>query len=45
MEILNAFKLEFKGDNNCGLIEEGWGLQVGRTRQPGCSSVAVALEK
>jgi hypothetical protein len=42
MAILNAFKLGFKGNNGCGLMEEGWGLEVGRTRQPGRSSVAAA---
>jgi hypothetical protein len=26
--------LRFKGDNDCGLLEEGWGLQVRRTRWP-----------
>jgi hypothetical protein len=31
MAILNVFKLGFKGDNDCGLMEEGWGLQVRRT--------------
>jgi hypothetical protein len=45
MAILNIFKLEFKGDNGYGLMEEGWGLQVGRTRRPERSSVAVASEK
>jgi hypothetical protein len=45
MAILNVFKLRFKGDNGCRLMEEGWGLQIRRTRRPGCSSVAVALEK
>jgi hypothetical protein len=34
MAILNVFKLGFKGDNDCGLMEEGWGLEVGRTRWP-----------
>jgi hypothetical protein len=28
-------KLGLKGDNYCGVMEEGWGLQVGRTRHPG----------
>jgi hypothetical protein len=42
---LNVFKLGFKGDNGCGLMEEGWCLQVGRMRRLGRSSVAVASEK
>jgi hypothetical protein len=45
MAILNAFKLGFKGNNVCGLMEEGWGLQVRRTRRPGRSSVVAASEK
>jgi hypothetical protein len=35
MAILNVFKLRFKGDNGCRLMEEGWGLQIRRTRRPG----------
>jgi hypothetical protein len=45
MAILNVFKLGFKGDNGCGLMEEGWGLQVGRTGRPERSGVAAASEK
>jgi hypothetical protein len=32
---LRPLKLGLKGDNNCGVMEEGRGLQVGRTRRPG----------
>jgi hypothetical protein len=42
---LRPLKLGLKGDNYCGVMEEGRGLQVGRTRRPGRSSVAVASEK
>jgi hypothetical protein len=27
-------KLGLKGDNYCGVMEEGWGLQVRRTWRP-----------
>jgi hypothetical protein len=42
MAILNIFKLGFKGNNGCGLMEEGWGLQVRRTRHPGRGDVRPA---
>jgi hypothetical protein len=42
---LRPLKLGLKGDNYCGVMEEGRGLQVGRTRRPGRSSVAVASKK
>jgi hypothetical protein len=42
MAILNVFKLGFKVDNGCGLMEEGWGLQVRRTRRPGRSNARLA---
>jgi hypothetical protein len=32
---LKLVKARLKGDNYCGVMEEGWGLQVGRTRRPG----------
>jgi hypothetical protein len=42
---LRPLKLGLKGDNYYGVMEEGRGLQVGRTRWPGRSSVAVASKK
>jgi hypothetical protein len=32
---LKLIKARLKGDNYYGVMEEGWGLQVGRTRHPG----------
>jgi hypothetical protein len=39
---LRSLKLGLKGDNYCGVMEEGRGLQVGRTRHPGHGDVRPA---